>query len=340
MTAAAAWNFLVPAAQTTEPVKAFLSKHGLEADNTWIIQEEAIPLRPLAAVCHQGRASCTSGVYHQDRAPSIPEVCHHGRASSIPEVCHQDRASSIPEVCQCDRAPSISGLCHRDGSLLPPPGLDASSESPPKPPKPGQLQLPDPWSDSMEVIGRSQIGGSWVREGTIKTSAIFHGGSDLAGAFRNFPTSLVAWLRLEDASNGRCLDCRPFPLTTTDWSSTIEGPVRCTLWVLTPRLHWLAGWVDHLGNIIKLDPGLECEGWAFQSVSLTESLGEEEGREIPVKGHASELKRCGSYLTSIVKKKNREAGDRVDFAELFSPHLEWLQRPESMDGLWNPRSLI
>ena len=104
-----------------------------------------------------------------------------------------------------------------------------------------------------------------------------------------------------------------------EWDGS-DGPVKCTLWLLSSKLHWLATWADNLSSILRVDEELEVDQkcWAIQSTALTELLQEEEGREIPVKGHLSDLKRCGNSLTALALREKRTRS-QIDFAELFSP---------------------
>lgn len=165
------------------------------------------------------------------------------------------------------------------------------------------------------MVGRSLVGGSWVPEDTIKSSVVFQ------KALEVLPSHRVAWFKLEDVNNNQCLESRPFNQWMEDWNpAEVDGPMRCTLWILSPKMHWLASWADNLQHIVKLDPSLGSTNkvWAFQSTFLTELLGEEEGREIPLKGHASELRRCGASLTALARNAQKKE-NRVDFAELFSP---------------------
>ncbi len=287
VTAAAAWTALVPASQTTAPVKAFLANHEW-TDDVWLIQEDAIPQMQHGEV------------YHQGRAPSISEVCHGARAVGNSAVCHEVRASSSHGVCPEVRASSNHGVCHE---------ARASCNT--------DELLPEPWARESVFIKRDHPDGAGVPDGTIKTSAVFLNLVDLQAALRTLPRSRIVWVRLED-EEGLRLENRPFSSFLT--LSEFDQPVKCSLWILTGKLHWLAGWADDLSSIIRLDESLS-EGspcWALKSTTLTELLQEEEGREMPAKGHLTDLKRCGKSLTALVQGQ-KENQNHVDFVELFSP---------------------
>ena len=287
VTAAAAWSALVPASQTTAPVKAFLADQGW-ADDVWLIQEDAIPQVLCGEVCRQGRAPSISEVYHEARAPSISAVCHEARASGNHEECPEVRAPGTPEVC-----PQVQAFAGE--------------------------QLPEPWARESNLLRRGHPDGIGVPDGTIKTSAVFINLVELQTALEALPRSRIVCVRLEDAEGQRMVN-QPFgsSLELDDFTQ----PVRCTLWVLTGKLHWLAGWADDLNSIIQLDENLSEDQpcWALKSTALTDLLQEEEGREMPTKGHLTDLKRCGKSLTALVREqKKKENQDHVDFVELFSP---------------------
>ena len=305
VTAAAVWNAVVPLSQTAAPVQAFLTTQGLSSD-VWLIRDEHIPLRSGPELCHHGRALSIPDLHHQDRVSGNPGLLGEVRAPGTSDLCHQGRASSNSELHEQARADSNQGVCHQDRARRSNYG--------------GELPecLPRPWCLEMEEINRTRLGEIWIPSGAIKTSAVFTSRAELQDALRGLSQVAVAWMRLEDVS-GQKVEDRPYQATVPDWDES-DGPVRCTLWVLGEKLHWLATWADNLNSILRVDEELEADQkrWAIQSTALTDLLLEEEGREIPIKGHLSDLKRCGNSLTALALHERRTE-DRVDFAELFSP---------------------
>ena len=318
VTAAAVWNAVIPLSQTTAPVQAFLGNQGLGSD-VWLIQDADIPSRRGPELCHQDRASRCSELPAPGRASGTQEVCHQGRVSGTSDLCPQDRvlsnselcgqgrALSTSELCHQGRAPSTADLCHQDRACNYVHGGRSLS------------CLPDPWGHEVKIIGRSQLGGIWVREGTIQTSAVFAQEGELLDALDTLPQGSLSWIRLESEESGQRFEDRPYGVLRHRWNGD-DGPVRCTLWLLSDKLLWLAGWADNLDCILRVDEGLGLDQkcWAIQSTALTESLREDVGREIPVKGHGSDLKRCGNSLT-VLAMHEKKTPNQIDFAELFSP---------------------
>ncbi len=292
VTAAAVWNAVIPLSQTAAPVQAFLTTRGLGTD-VWLIQDGHIPSRGTPDLPHQARVS------------GNPELSDGARASSFLDVCHQDRASGNPGLCEQGRAASTSGVCQQVRAC------NYGDDSP--------EGLPRPWCSEMKEIDRTRLGEIWVPSGTIRTSAAFTCKTELQDALKALPQAAVVWIRLESSTSGQKLEDRPYQASVPEWDDS-DGPVKCTLWLLSSKLHWLATWADNLSSILRVDEELEVDQkcWAIQSTALTELLQEEEGREIPVKGHLSDLKRCGNSLTALALREKR-ASSQIDFAELFSP---------------------
>ena len=325
---------IVPFRQVTPEAQQFLTSKGLVND-VWVMLDEDIPahdwsvVRGLPKVCPDSRVPSSSElleplkVYPDPRAFSsseLPEcfgVCAGSRASSIcDEVCHDHRAfssSELPErseVCPHGRASSISELPARSGECQDPQISEGLRSSTAK----------CPWN--VETVNtRFKLGNLDLPAGSYELSATFWTSKHLDEALTWLPQELIIWLRVEDL-DGNLLENRPYStLVQVQTEATHEQPLRCTLWCHSPKAHWISCWVDSSGSMVNFDEEFNEGGgsyWAFSSTELSEALEEEEGREMPVKGHQADLKRCGLSLASMVQKEGR-SDSQVDFAELFSP---------------------
>ena len=287
--AATAWAVMVPFKQAAPEAQQFLTSKGL-VDDIWIMKDDDIPARSWDfggshGVCPDDRALSNPGlceppkVCSDPRASSTPELCEH------PKVCHDGRASSYPE--------------------LPGPYTDCQG---------GVL-----WSMMVEPLP-VKLGNFDLPAGSLRFSADFSSSSQMEETLGGFPSELIVWLEIEDSESNVLLESRPLKRHVRDEAFT-DRPLRVTWWCLTPKAHWISCWANHAGLMVNFDEDfVEGRGpyWAFASTELSEALNEEEGRELPVKGHQSDLRRCGLSLASMVQKE-KKASSRVDFVELFSP---------------------
>ena len=253
-------------------------------DDVWIIRNDDVPASEwiFPKVCPDSRAS------------SIPELCQEDRASSIPGLRQEDRAVGNPELpqpsqlCGDRRASSIHELCHPSQECPDERGgWDVAREEAPC--KIGNLNLP---------------------AGSFRLSQIFYSSKQLENTLEKFPVELIMWLQVEDIKDGTLMESRPYSSL-----SQVELPehqsFRCTLWCVSPKAHWVSCWADHNHSVVNFNEDF-AEGpgpyWAVSSTEISEALGEEEGRELPVKGHQTELKRCGLSLASMVQKEKLQVG--------------------------------
>ena len=286
VTAAAAWSMMVPFRHASPQAQQFLAQKRL-VDDVWIIRSDDVPASEwiFPKVCPDRRASSISAL------PEPPQLCQEDRAFSVSGLCQPS------QVCGDRRAPSTHELCH-----LP-------------------QECPDEcggWEVAREGAP-CKIGNLNVPAGSFRLSQIFHSSKQLESTLEEFPVELIMWLQVEDIKDGTLMESRPYS-SLSQVGLPEHQSFKCTLWCVSPKAHWVSCWADHNSSVVNFNEDF-AEGpgpyWAVSSTEISEALGEEEGRELPVKGHQTELKRCGLSLASMVQKEKRDC--KLDFMELFSP---------------------
>ena len=253
--------------------------------------ESHLPKVPL-----QARASSIHKEFHDPKAPQDDrarnghEVCLEGRASTGHGVCPDGRACSIPELRQE----------HHGGRDL-------------------QQQ-----EDFLEEIGEGgleqKVGGFTMPSMAYPVSVTGHRPASYPLSEHHQPI----WMTIVEKETGDILANQPFHQEVPPVRDINGGLYVTTFQCLSPKAFWVASWSDQINKVVAFDENLQLNPkgpfWAVSSSSLTEALEENEGREVQTKGHMSELGRCGRSLCLLAQQgKDGDHGDKLDFAELFSP---------------------
>ena len=358
VSAAYAVSAVVPGRHAAPEVKQFATQHGLSSE-FWLLHDEAVPDVPLRdralsnsgalelskaplharacshhEECPGGRALCISEI------PELPNVPLHSRASSIsgvPELskaplharagshhgeCLDDRASSNPKAPLCNQAGSDESCLHhggdRDDCRALRHGGAGVGEG-------GNCEVDGKEVDFVEEIGEEgskerRMGGFTLPSASYSVT--------LTGSRPAFypvsPHHQQIWVTVSDAETGDILVNQPFCQDAPPLKDVEPGNYKTTFQCLTPKAFWVASWADQIDKVVAFDENLQLNSsgpfWALSSTSLTEALEENEGRELKIKGHLSELGRCSRSLCLLAQQKaNGDEENQLDFAELFSP---------------------
>ena len=133
---------------------------------------------------------------------------------------------------------------------------------------------------------------------------------------------VILWRETVDVLSGDFIEKTPYPgRCHCDLES--EREVKTSWWFLPRELRSIHGWASQVDEI----KGMNAEGkesaegpfWLVHSISLSQQLGEDEGRERSADRLGSDFPRCRRALSFMMAPEEKHLS-QLDFIEIFSPH--------------------